>query len=250
MRALASRPLVRPRASFPRASNANPRRPFSAKNTPPPPSETSEEGTAAAAAARKQSRLDRVMSRLPSRLQRRLSPLRRAPLTHVAAFLVLHEVTAVVPLVGLAAAFHYADWLPPYVSEGAWVKQGVERFGRYFRRKGWIAAGDDDEAVAELEEGARASRLRRGAGAAWGWGEGGVRVLVEVATAWAVTKALLPVRLAVSLWGTPWFARAVLVPVGRGVGRLFGRGGKAKSSPPSPSSPPPPPTGRGGAGKS
>ncbi|KAF4544127.1 Mitochondrial seryl-tRNA synthetase protein [Lasiodiplodia theobromae] len=225
MRTLLSRQLVRPRALFPRTRNANIRRPYSANTQPPSPPEASE---AAAAAARKQSRLDRVISRLPGRLQRYLSPLRSAPLTHVTAFLLLHEITAIVPLVGLAATFHYADWLPPYISEGAWVKQGVERFGRYFRRKGWIA--DDDAVVREAEdevdyeEGHRA-RLRRQAGTAWTWGEGGVRLLVEVATAWAVTKALLPLRLGLSVWATPWFARVALQPVGRGFKRIFGGGG-------------------------
>lgn len=167
---------------------------------------------------------------MPGRLQRYLSPLRRAPLTHVTAFLILHELTAIVPLVGLAATFHYADWLPPYISEGAWVKQGVERFGAYFRRKGWISVDGVHEAEGEVVEGGEAGRrdkLRRRAGTAWGWGEGGVRVLVEVATAWAVTKALLPLRLVVSVWGTPWFARVVLGSVGRGFKRVFGRGGKA-----------------------
>ncbi|KAF9641384.1 putative mitochondrial seryl-trna synthetase protein [Lasiodiplodia theobromae] len=197
MRTLLSRQLVRPRALFPRTRNANIRRPYSANTQPPSPPEASE---AAAAAARKQSRLDRVISRLPGRLQRYLSPLRSAPLTHVTAFLLLHEITAIVPLVGLAATFHYADWLPPYISEGAWVKQG---------------------------EGHRA-RLRRQAGTAWTWGEGGVRLLVEVATAWAVTKALLPLRLGLSVWATPWFARVALQPVGRGFKRIFG-GGRGKA---------------------
>ena len=70
----------------------------------------------------------------------------------------------------------------------------------------------------------------------WGRGEGGVRVLVEVATAWAVVKALLPVRLAVCVAATPWCARVGVVPLvgwfgrvvlrrGRGRGRGKGEGG-------------------------
>ncbi|KAK7716544.1 hypothetical protein SLS57_006572 [Botryosphaeria dothidea] len=172
-------------------------------------------------------KLQKRLANMPSRLQRYLSPLRRAPLTHITAFLILHEITAIVPLVGLAATFHYADWLPPYISEGAWVKQGVERFGRYFRRKGWISDDAVHEAEDEVGEGGRRDKLRRKAGMAWGWGEGGVRILVEVATAWAVTKALLPLRLALSVWATPWFARAVLGSVGRGFKRLFGMQKKA-----------------------
>ncbi|GME25915.1 putative mitochondrial seryl-tRNA synthetase protein [Neofusicoccum parvum] len=229
MKPLRPRTLLRPNPHVFRARNAGPSRRFSARPPPPPPSEAAE----AAAAARKQSRLDRVISRLPGRLQRYLSPLRSAPLTHVTAFLVLHELTAIVPLVGLAATFHYADWLPPYISEGAWVKQGVERFGRYFRRKGWISDDAVHEAEDEVEAGdgsgggGRRDKLRRRAGTAWGWGEGGVRVLVEVATAWAVTKALLPLRLGLSVWAMPWFARVALQPVGRGFKRLFGGRGKS-----------------------
>lgn len=70
MRTLLSRQLVRPRALFPRTRNANVRRPYSANTQPPSPPEASE---AAAAAARKQSRLDRVISR-------------RKPLPTLAAF--------------------------------------------------------------------------------------------------------------------------------------------------------------------
>lgn len=65
------------------------------------------------------------------------------------------------PLFGLAAAFHYYNWLPPYISEGAWVKEGIERFGRYARKKGWLG-----------EEGS--GKLHW-----YGRGEGGVRLVVE-----------------------------------------------------------------------
>ncbi len=58
----------------------------------------------------------------------------------------------------------------------------------------------------------------------WSLGEGGARLLVEVATAYAVTKVLLPVRIVFSVWGTPGFARWAVVPVVRRVKTLFGRG--------------------------
>ncbi len=34
----------------------------------------------------------------------------------------------------------------------------------------------------------------------------------RVATAWAITKALLPLRLILSVWATPWFARVAVMP--------------------------------------
>lgn len=107
-------------------------------------------------------RLIRLTSRLPRFLQRYTTPLINAPLTHISAFLLLHELTAIVPLFTLTGIFHYTQWLPPYISEGKWVSNGVEMFGSYFRRKGWL--GDEDEA----------RRYRW-----WGRGEGGVRVVVE-----------------------------------------------------------------------
>ena len=47
--------------------------------------------------------------------------------------------------------------------------------------------------------------------------------MLEVATAYAVTKALLPARLMLSVWATPWFARVV---IGKVWGGLIGIGRK------------------------
>jgi hypothetical protein len=38
--------------------------------------------------------------------------------------------------------------------------------------------------------------------------------VVEFATAYAIVKVLLPLRLVVSVWGAPWFARLVVIPIG------------------------------------
>lgn len=108
-----------------------------------------------------QSRFDRFNARLPRFLQRYTTPLRNAPVSHITAFLILHELTAVIPLFGLAATFHYTQWLPPYISEGKWVSDGVQKFGNYFRRKGWLGE----------ESGGREKW--------WGRSEGSVRIVVE-----------------------------------------------------------------------
>lgn len=108
------------------------------------------------------SRVVRITSRLPKFLQRYTTPLINAPLTHISAFLLLHELTAVVPLFGLAATFHYTRWMPPFISEGKWVSDGVEKFGNYFRRKGWLGEEGKDK------------RYKW-----WGRGEGGTRLVIE-----------------------------------------------------------------------
>ncbi|KAM0707751.1 hypothetical protein Q7P35_004400 [Cladosporium inversicolor] len=169
------------------------------------------------------SRISRLESRLPAFLRRYTLPLRSAPVSHITAFLLLHEITAIIPLFGLAGAFHYFNWLPPWIAEGALVKAGVEKFGRYLRRKGWI---DDGEV---LGEDGKKGRVGGNASTWWGRGEGGVRIVVELATAYAVTKILLPVRLVFSVWATPGFAKWTVLPVAgwvrRGVVPVLGRVG-------------------------
>jgi hypothetical protein len=57
----------------------------------------------------------------------------------------------------------------------------------------------------------------------WNISEGGSRIVVEVATAYAITKVLLPLRLILSVWGTPWFARIVVGRFGTVMGRMGSR---------------------------
>ncbi|KAF2685193.1 hypothetical protein K458DRAFT_417261 [Lentithecium fluviatile CBS 122367] len=205
--------IIRPATSLRQFIHTIPRRRFSTEPPPPPPTA--------------QSRIERFNRRLPRFLHKYTSALSSAPLTHITSFLILHEITAIVPLFGLAATFHYTHWLPPYFAEGTWVLQGVERFGKYFRRKGWIRGEDVGEAEHEVQ-------LRR-IDHAWNISEGGVRVIVEFATAYAITKVFLPVRIVASVWGTPWFARKAVIPLMGRFKRMFSRG-KAKT------------TGSGGAG--
>jgi len=101
------------------------------------------------------------------------------------------------------------------------------------RKKGWISDAQEAEVEAEAD-GERKKRRRwwgSGEGEKSGWtgkwfgrGEDGVRLVVELGTAYAITKALLPLRLVVSVWCTPWFARWTVLPVTGAMKRMFGRG--------------------------
>lgn len=81
--------------SLPKSSPASP------IGSSSPPTSTSTSTSASS------SRLQRIISRLPPSLKRYARTLEHAPVRHVVAFLALHEITAVVPLVGLSAAFHW-----------------------------------------------------------------------------------------------------------------------------------------------
>ena len=193
-------------------------------------------------------RLQRLSDRLPRIVRRWTTPLLRAPASQVISFLLLHEATAVIPLFGLVGVMHYTSWVPP-MSENAWIIAGIEKFGKYARRKGWLKDSDVLEAerrVVQTQQEEEAvpnkdRKVSRRVTAAWlklksawqnrdtlwGHGESGVRLLIEFGTAWAIVKALIIPRLALSVWATPWFARIAVEPVmnamARNGGRLLGR---------------------------
>ncbi|KAK1637685.1 hypothetical protein BDP81DRAFT_317440 [Colletotrichum phormii] len=173
--------------------------------------------------------VDRILDRVPLRFQKYTTGLRKAPLSHVVAFLILHEITAVVPLLGLFGFFHYTNFLPLEYVTGHWagyVRDGVGMAERYFSRKGWFGfeAQDRGTMTGQLEgagEGeAREMEAKSTQDMLERWQKDGkYKVVVEVAMAWAITKALLPARILVSVWGTPWFAGAM----GRARGMLRSR---------------------------
>lgn len=82
------------------------------------------------------------------------------------------------------------------------------RFERWFRRRGWFGFEKTEPGkngvVLETGEGEE-QRLRE----LWER-DRRYRAVVEIALAYAVTKVLLPVRIGVSLWATPWFAGVMM----------------------------------------
>ncbi|KAI1458482.1 hypothetical protein F4805DRAFT_474456 [Annulohypoxylon moriforme] len=121
---------------------------------------------------------------IPRRLHPYLHRLRTAPFSHVAAFLVLHELTAILPLFGLTYLFYSMDWVPTSWVLGPWAataEEGLRRWMRYFRRKGWFGLGEGKgggdggrEGEEVLEERLRGEverereREKEGKGR-WGW---------------------------------------------------------------------------------
>jgi hypothetical protein len=110
------------------------------------PTSTSKANGGHAASSKAYSRLDRVLDRFPKPLRRYTDALKGAPVTHVVSFLVLHEITAIVPLVGLSCLFHWGNWLPSvslHLSQaeaGSSVRIGLSRsvagsFGRMDGRR-------------------------------------------------------------------------------------------------------------------
>jgi hypothetical protein len=132
-------------------------------------------------------------------------------------------------------------------SESSYLAPGIEKFERYFRRKGWFGLGDEEAGLAPhrgttssntgTEDGREQAQVQA---QKWNLDSPGMRIVVEVAAAYAVTKALLPLRLMLSVWATPWFARVIVGRVwggvvglkraGRGTGTAVAAGGLEKSA--------------------
>lgn len=149
-------------------------------------------------------RIDRLTSKLPKRLKKYTSRLRNAPVSHIVSFLILHEITAIVPVFALFGVFHYTNWIPVgWMTEhfGGYVQSGVARFERYFSRKGWFGFNQDN-----IPEKGGSSEQTGEAIERWQSGDQKYTILIEVALAYAITKALLPLRIIASVSATPWFA--------------------------------------------
>ncbi|KIW79408.1 hypothetical protein Z517_06020 [Fonsecaea pedrosoi CBS 271.37] len=208
------------RAVSPRTRNPLLRRWLSTPKTEPPRSPKLKDDQAAL-----RTRFDRFIERTPRFLRPTVTGLRQAPVSHITAFIILHEITAVIPLFGLAGAFHYWNWLPPYFAEGAWISAAVEKFARYFRKKGWITEKDEIRVEEETQKGnAHSFESHKETVSRWfNRGESATRWVVEFATAYTLVKVLLPLRLLISVWGSPWFARIAIIPAGNATKTLFRR---------------------------
>ena len=93
---------------------------------------------------------------------------------------------------------------------GSYVEDGVGRFERYFKRKGWFGFGQNEEETTSSTTMTHPDSKSENAVERWHNGDGRYKVLVEAALAYAITKALLPVRIIGSVWATPWFAGVLM----------------------------------------
>jgi hypothetical protein len=149
---------------------------------------------------------DRIAARLPPRLAHYASRVRAQPASSLAAFLFLHEVTAIAPLVVFYLALGYVTLSPGLVG---WIES---------RSEATPPAGDVDgqDGKGELP---RPARILRGLGVyaeERDGGRTGASPVVRAVAAYLVTKVLLPVRLWLSLRWAPGLARWAKTTIGLG----------------------------------
>lgn len=124
----------------------------------------------------------------PSFMSRYASRVKNAPVSNVTAFLILHELSAIVPLFGFWGIFYYYDYIPVGIPE-SWINSGKEYVQRLAKRNGWDFVGENANS--------------------------GSRLVLQGAAAYVIVKAILPLRLMFSLWAMPTVANYCILPFTR-----------------------------------
>ncbi|KAG1758836.1 hypothetical protein EDD22DRAFT_783372 [Suillus occidentalis] len=145
----------------------------------------------------------------------------------IVSFAILHELTAIVPIVGIfytarslgagervvnAAAFDRGgsaddqSWVN--IQLRSWVDEGEHWAGRVGRRYG-IFGFEKGEVVDQTQTSQLSGKLA---------GD-----VANAVLAYGTVKALLPIRIGLSLYLSPMFSRAVVEPIRLGGLRLLGR---------------------------
>ncbi|KAJ2704632.1 hypothetical protein FB645_003129 [Coemansia sp. IMI 203386] len=115
--------------------------------------------------------------------RKHLHAFRDRPASHITAFAVLHEVTAVAPLIGV---YYLLKYFGPNIPVPSKILEEGNRYINKIREYfGWPSLANDSP------------------------------VLLHLATSYALVKAAAPLRIAVSVAMTPWVARWCVVPVAR-----------------------------------
>ncbi|KAJ3332905.1 hypothetical protein HDU76_012642 [Blyttiomyces sp. JEL0837] len=124
--------------------------------------------------------------------------LKSAPASHLTSFLILHELTAIIPLPIIYYGLSTTGLQIPIPQQ--LVEDSARRIQKVMKRYGF-----DDGSATSSESGSEgwdAAKIEKHA-----------RVVLDIATSYALVKMMMPARLAVSAALTPWFARVAVVPM-------------------------------------
>ncbi|CDH60259.1 hypothetical protein RO3G_13651 [Lichtheimia corymbifera JMRC:FSU:9682] len=115
---------------------------------------------------------------------------RDKPASYMTTFALLHEITAIVPLPIVYYTLDYSGWHIPLVPQEA-IAEGNRIMSKLRTRYGYEPLAPDS------------------------------RIMVNLATSYAVVKAMMPLRIAASVALTPFFAERMVGPLLGSFRRLF-----------------------------
>lgn len=137
-----------------------------------------------------------IIKRIPKFLHPYTVGFLNAPVSHITSFVIIHEITAIVPLFGLWGLFYYFDFTPVASIPEWMLTKGTHFIDNLAERNNWTSLKT----------------------------ETGANIVLQGAIAYTIVKVILPFRAAFSLYCMPWGARWLVAPFSR----LFNRGGHDK----------------------
>ncbi|KAI5951846.1 hypothetical protein KGF54_004921 [Candida jiufengensis] len=125
-----------------------------------------------------------ILKRVPKFLRNYASKFVNAPFSSLVAFIILHEITAIVPLIGIWYYIHqHPGFIPLDLPQWA-ISKGAKVMDSMMGKFDWNLNTADKFSV-----------------------------IVEGAYAFTIVKFLLPIRVVISLYFMPWFARWFILPI-------------------------------------
>lgn len=126
-----------------------------------------------------------ILKRVPKFLRSYASKFINAPISHLISFIILHEITAIIPLVSLWYFFHnHPNYVPMEIPNWA-LEQGAKVI---------------DYAITKVTNWEINSKDK-------------MQLIIEGAYAFSIVKFLIPARVMISLYLMPWFAKWFVVPI-------------------------------------
>jgi hypothetical protein len=122
------------------------------------------------------------------------SLLQDKPFSHLTSFIILHELTAVIPI---ASFYYFQSAFDVNIPVPSFILEGTDKFVN------WAISSMVDPSS---QEGNFDKPL----------------VILRLGTAYGIVKMLMPLRLILSFYLTPWFARAFVEPCTQASRRLLG----------------------------
>ncbi|GJJ74808.1 hypothetical protein EMPS_07166 [Entomortierella parvispora] len=117
-----------------------------------------------------------------SKFRQYAEQFKNKPASHLISFGILHEITAIVPLPIVYFALTETGVKIPFPDQA--MEEGNKFVARVAKYYGWNMEGAD-----------------------------GARMMLNMATSYAVVKTLIPLRLALCAWMTPWTATRIVSPI-------------------------------------
>lgn len=130
---------------------------------------------------------DRILAKFPRFLRPYAMRFATAPFLHVTAFLILHEISAIVPLIGIWYLIHHYGWNPPLDLPLWAIERGLKILDSSMTQFNYESYNIHDK----------------------------VQFIMEGAYAFVIVKFMLPLRLMFSILFMPWFAKWFILPFSR-----------------------------------